>query len=56
MDCKKCIYCVQEKDKKTIICDNKKLFKLTCDYTINKPIYCRYFKTLRQYLKEIKNK
>lgn len=56
MDCKNCIYCVQKKDKNQVVCDNKKVFKLVCDFTFIEPTYCRYHKTIRQYLKELKDK
>ena len=56
MDCKKCIYCVQEKEKNKIVCENKKIFKLVCDFTFTKPNYCKYHKTIKQYLKELKDK
>lgn len=61
MNCRDCIYCIQEKRYQTVIvCKNKKLIEkcgLDKEYAlIDKPSYCIFYKTWKQYLKEEKIK
>ena len=62
MDCKNCVYCVQEKRYQTeIVCQNKQLIEkceLGKEYAlIDEPSYCIFYTTPKEYAKEqLKNK
>ena len=61
MNCRDCIYCIQEKRyQSSIICQNKQLIEkrgLGKEYAlIDEPSYCIFYKTWKQYLKEEKIK
>lgn len=57
MNCRNCIYCVQEKRyQASIVCQNKQLIEkrgLDKEYAlVDEPNYCIFYTTLKQYAKE----